>query len=55
MKAGIITEGQLNDALEVHKATGSPLGRVLVEFGYASQGAILSVMARQIGPFVTSA
>jgi type IV pilus assembly protein PilB len=53
MKAGIITEGQLNDALEVHKATGSPLGRVLVEFGYASQGAILSVMARQIGiPYV---
>jgi type IV pilus assembly protein PilB len=53
MKAGIITEGQLNDALEVHKATGSPLGRVLVELGYASQGAILSVMARQIGiPYV---
>ena len=53
MKAGIITEGQLNDALEVHKATGSPLGRVLVELGYASQGAILSVMARQIGiPYI---
>ncbi len=53
MKAGIITEGQLNDALEVHKATSSPLGRVLVELGYASQGAILSVMARQIGiPYV---
>ncbi len=53
MKAGIITEGQLNDALEVHKATGSPLGRVLVELGYATQGAILSVMARQIGiPYI---
>ncbi len=49
MRAGIITDKQLNDALEVHRATGSPLGRVLVDLGYASQGAILSVMARQIG------
>jgi type IV pilus assembly protein PilB len=49
MKAGVITDGQLNDAIEVHKATGSPLGRVLVELGYATQGAILEVMAQQIG------
>jgi len=49
MRAGVITDKQLNDALEVHRATGSPLGRVLVDLGYASQGAILSVMARQIG------
>ncbi len=53
MRAGVITERQLNDALEVHKATGSPLGRVLVDLGYATQGAILSVMARQIGiPYI---
>lgn len=49
MRAGIITDQQLNDALEVNMATGSPIGRVLVDLGYASQGAILSVMARQIG------
>ena len=49
MRAGIITDRQLNDALEVHSATGSPLGRVLVDLGYATQGAILSVMAKQIG------
>ncbi len=49
MRAGIITDRQLTDALEVHKATGSPLGRVLVDLGYATQGAILSVMAAQIG------
>lgn len=48
-KAGIITEAQLNDALEVHKATGSPLGRVLVDLGYASQKAVLSIVARQVG------
>ncbi len=53
MKAGIVTERQLHDALEVHNATGSPLGRVLVDLGYATQGAILSVMARQIGiPYI---
>ncbi|PKQ16180.1 MAG: type II secretion system protein GspE [Actinobacteria bacterium HGW-Actinobacteria-7] len=49
MRAGIITDKQLNDALEVYRATGSPLGRVLVDLGYATQGAILSVMAKQIG------
>ncbi len=53
MRAGIITERQLTDALEVHKATGSPLGRVLVDLGYATQGGILSVMAKQIGiPYI---
>jgi len=53
MKAGIISERQLADALEVHKATGSPLGRVLVDLGYAKQGAILSIMARQLGlPYI---
>ncbi|MBN1192318.1 MAG: Flp pilus assembly complex ATPase component TadA [Coriobacteriia bacterium] len=53
MRAGIITEQQLTDALEVHKATGSPLGRVLVDMGYATQGGILSVMAKQIGiPYI---
>jgi type IV pilus assembly protein PilB len=53
MKAGVVTDGQLNDAIEVHKATGSPLGRVLVELGYATQGAILAVMAQQIGiPYI---
>jgi type IV pilus assembly protein PilB len=49
MRAGIMSEGQLNDALEVNRATGSPIGRVLVDLGYATQGAILSVMAQQIG------
>jgi type IV pilus assembly protein PilB len=51
--AGVIDEVQLNDALEVQKATGGQLGRVLVELGYASQAAILAILAEQIGiPFV---
>jgi len=48
IRAGIVTEQQVNDALEVHKATGHPLGRVLVELGYATQGAVLSVLAAQM-------
>lgn len=53
MRAGVITERQLNDALEVHKETSHPLGRVLVDLGYTTQGDILSVMARQIGiPYI---
>jgi type IV pilus assembly protein PilB len=51
--AGVIDEAQLNDALEVQKASGGQLGKVLVELGYASQGAILKILAEQIGiPFV---
>jgi type IV pilus assembly protein PilB len=49
MRSGVITERQLADALEVHKATGERLGRIIVELGYATQSAILSVMATQIG------
>ncbi|MDF1542597.1 MAG: ATPase, T2SS/T4P/T4SS family [Anaerosomatales bacterium] len=49
MRSGVITERQLADALEVHKATGERLGRVIVDLGYATQSAILSVMAAQIG------
>jgi type IV pilus assembly protein PilB len=51
--AGVIDEAQLNDALEVQKATGGQLGKVLVDLGYASQAAILAILAEQIGiPFV---
>lgn len=56
MRAGIITERQLADALEIHKVTGSPLGKVLVDLGHATQGGILSVMAKQIGiPYINFA
>lgn len=48
-RAGAITEQQLNDALEVHRATAAPLGRVLVDLGYATAGTVLSMVAKQIG------
>ena len=47
--AGIITESQLADALQVHRATGERLGRVILDLGYASPNAILSVIGNQIG------
>jgi len=51
--AGVIDEAQLNDALEVQKASGGQLGRVLVELKYATQAEILAILAEQIGiPFV---
>jgi type IV pilus assembly protein PilB len=49
VRAGVISESQLNDAVEVNRATGTPMGKVLVDLGYATQAAVLSVMARQIG------
>ncbi|MDY0341304.1 MAG: ATPase, T2SS/T4P/T4SS family [Coriobacteriia bacterium] len=53
MRAGLITDRQFADASEIHKVTGSPLGKVLVDLGYATQGGILSVMAKQIGiPYI---
>ncbi|MHB1137174.1 MAG: GspE/PulE family protein [Coriobacteriia bacterium] len=56
MRAGLITDRQLTDAVEIHKVTGSPLGKVLVDLGYATQGGILSVMAKQIGiPYINFA
>jgi type IV pilus assembly protein PilB len=47
--AGVVTEAQLADALEVQKTKGGQLGRVLVELGYATQSAIIAILADQIG------
>jgi type IV pilus assembly protein PilB len=49
LKQGVITERQLNDAMEVVKAAGTPLSRVLVELGYATQAQILKVVSKQMG------
>lgn len=48
VRAKIITERQLADALEVHRAAGQPIGKVLIDLGYATQGQILSVLALQM-------
>ncbi len=53
IRAGIVTDAQLNDALEVQRATGGQIGKVLIDLGYAQQGQILGILAEQIGiPYV---
>ena len=53
IRAGVINGVELEDALQVQKITGNPLGRVLVDLGYATQAETLGVLAEQIGiPYV---
>ena len=47
--AGVVSDVQLADALEVQSSKGGQLGRVLVDLGYATQSAILAILAEQIG------
>jgi len=49
VSAGVVTDEQLSDALVVQKTKGGQLGRVLVDLGFATQAAILSILADQIG------
>ena len=56
IRAGVITDVELEDGLQVQKITGDPLGRVLVDLGYATQAETLAVLAEQIGiPYVNLA
>ncbi len=45
----IINEEQLAEALEKQQASGKSLGRVLVELGMVSEGALTAILAQQIG------
>ncbi|MDD3719476.1 MAG: ATPase, T2SS/T4P/T4SS family [Actinomycetota bacterium] len=45
----IITEEQLQQALERQGETGESLGRVLIDMKMVSEGALTSILARQIG------
>ena len=47
LKENLVTPDQLETALEAQKARGGPLGRLLVERGYVSESALLSVLARK--------
>ncbi len=49
LKNRIITEEQLQQALERQRQTGESLGRVLIEMKMVSEGALTSILARQIG------
>ncbi|MGQ9476282.1 MAG: type IV-A pilus assembly ATPase PilB [Actinomycetota bacterium] len=49
VKNRVITEKQLQQALERQRETGEPLGRILVDMRMVSEGALTSILARQIG------
>jgi type IV pilus assembly protein PilB len=49
IKNRIITEEQLDEALERQSETGESLGRVLIDMRMVSEGALTSILARQIG------
>ncbi len=46
---GFLTENQLLDALAEHSRTGTPLGKVLVDLGFVSPGAVANALAEQHG------
>jgi len=49
IKNRIVTEEQLQQALERQGETGESLGRVLIDLKMVSEGALTSILARQIG------
>ena len=49
MKDGLVTEAQLGEALDYHKASGGRLGSCLVELGHISEDDISAVLSRQYG------
>lgn len=51
---GIITQGQLDEALEEQKKAGRLLGRILVDLGFVTEERILEALGIQIGMRVTA-
>ena len=49
IKAGLITDEQLNEALEIQKKKGEKLGTVLVDLKYITEDKILEVLQQQLG------
>lgn len=46
---GLITRDQLNRALEIHRATGERLGRVLMDMGVVDQDHVARLLSQQVG------
>ncbi len=49
VRAGTLSQAQIDDALEAQKASGEHLGRCLVQLGYLSEEAMLEGLATQLG------
>lgn len=53
IEAGILSEEQLNEALEIQKQTGSRLGSILIDNNFVSEDQIMEVLEFQLGiPFI---
>lgn len=53
IEQGLLTEGQLKEALQKQKDTGRKLGRIFVDSGYVSERDISQALARQLRiPFI---
>jgi type IV pilus assembly protein PilB len=53
LDAGLITEEQLQEALNIQKKTGGKLGRILIDCNYVSETQVLEVLEFQLGiPFI---
>jgi hypothetical protein len=53
VKAGILTEKQLGNALDVQERTGEKLGTILVNLGYMAEEALLDAVGSQLQvPFI---
>lgn len=48
-EAGIVSEEQIVEALQLQKETGGPLGKILVEIGYVTEDEILLALGEQAG------
>ncbi len=49
VEKGLITQEQLDEALEERERTGNILGHILVEFGFVSEEDIVQVLAQHLG------
>lgn len=47
LEEGVITEGQLQEALEAQKQEGGFLGKILVEMGYVSESVLITFLVKQ--------
>lgn len=49
LEGGLLTQDQLDTAMEQHRRLGRSLGRVLVELGALTEGQLVAALAEQIG------
>jgi type IV pilus assembly protein PilB len=53
LEAGLITQEQLEEALNIQKKTGKRLGRILIDCNYVNETQVLEVLEFQLGiPFI---